>query len=74
MSRFGIELPKPNCFVGRRVRILGAADSILFQACQCYGSKHGWMTLGQICNFARLVAAASCPSVGRVSSTRRAVR
>jgi hypothetical protein len=42
--------------LGRRIRILGAADSILFQA--CHGSKHGWMTLGQICDFARLIAAA----------------
>jgi hypothetical protein len=39
--------------LGRRVRILGPVDSILFQA--CHGSKHGWMTLGQICDFARLL-------------------
>ncbi len=41
---------------GRRVRVLGPADSILFQA--CHGSKHGWMTLAQICDFARVLAAA----------------
>jgi len=29
-------------------------DSILFQA--CHGSKHGWITLAQICDFARLIA------------------
>jgi hypothetical protein len=39
--------------LGRHVRILGPADSILFQA--CHGSKHGWTTLGQICDFARLL-------------------
>ena len=42
--------------LGRRVRVLGPADSILFQA--CHGSKHGWMTLAQICDFARLLATA----------------
>jgi Uncharacterised nucleotidyltransferase len=42
--------------LGRRVRILGPADSILFQA--CHGSKHGWMTLGQICDFAGVLATA----------------
>jgi Uncharacterised nucleotidyltransferase len=42
--------------LGRRVRVLGPADSILFQA--CHGSKHGWMTLAQICDFARLIATA----------------
>jgi len=45
---------------GRRVRILGPADSILFQA--CHGSKHGWITLAQVCDFARLVAAAGAIS------------
>jgi Uncharacterised nucleotidyltransferase len=40
--------------LGRRVRVLGPADSILFQA--CHGSKHGWRTLAQICDFARLLA------------------
>lgn len=39
--------------LGRRVRVLGPADSILFQA--CHGSKHGWMTLAQICDFARVL-------------------
>src|SRR5271155_3249668 len=42
--------------LGRRVRVLGPADSILFQA--CHGSKHGWRTLAQICDFARLLATA----------------
>ena len=42
--------------LGGRVRVLGAADSILFQA--CHGSKHGWRTLAQICDFARLLATA----------------
>ena len=42
--------------LGRRVRVLGPADSILFQA--CHGSKHGWMTLAQICDFARVLATA----------------
>ncbi len=42
--------------LGRRVRVLGPADSILFQA--CHGSKHGWMTLAQICDFAHLLATA----------------
>ena len=32
------------------------ADSILFQA--CHGSKHGWMTLAQICDFARVLDSA----------------
>jgi hypothetical protein len=40
--------------LGRRVCILGPVDSILFQA--CHGSKHGWMTLAQVCDFARLLA------------------
>jgi hypothetical protein len=43
--------------LGRRVRVLGPADSILFQA--CHGSKHGWRTLAQICDFARLLATAT---------------
>jgi Uncharacterised nucleotidyltransferase len=42
--------------LGRRVRVLGPADTILFQA--CHGSKHGWMTLAQICDFARVLAIA----------------
>jgi len=42
--------------IGRRMRILGPSDSILFQA--CHGSKHGWTTLGQICDFARILATA----------------
>ena len=42
--------------LGRRVRVLGPPDSILFQA--CHGSKHGWRTLAQICDFARLLATA----------------
>jgi hypothetical protein len=42
--------------LGRRVRVLGPADSILFQA--CHGTKHGWRTLAQICDFARLLATA----------------
>ncbi len=42
--------------LGRRVRVLGPADSILFQA--CHGAKHGWRTLAQICDFARLLATA----------------
>jgi hypothetical protein len=41
---------------GRRMRILGPADSILFQA--CHNSKHGWMTLAQVCDFARLLTTA----------------
>lgn len=40
--------------LGRQVRVLGPADSVLFQA--CHGSKHGWRTLAQICDFARLLA------------------
>ena len=40
--------------LGRRVRVLGPVDTILFQA--CHGSKHGWMTLAQICDFARVLA------------------
>ena len=47
----GIEL------LGRRVRVLDPIDSLLFQA--CHGSKHGWMTLGQVCDFARVLASAS---------------
>jgi hypothetical protein len=43
--------------LGRRVRVLGRADSILFQA--CHGSKHGWRTLAQICDFARLLSTAT---------------
>ena len=43
--------------LGRRVRVLGPADSILFQA--CHGCKHGWRTLAQICDFARLLATAT---------------
>jgi len=42
--------------LGRRVRVLGPPDSILFQA--CHGSKHGWRTLAQICDFARLLVTA----------------
>src|SRR5277367_107851 len=42
--------------LGRRVRVLGPADLILFQA--CHGSKHGWRTLAQVCDFARLLATA----------------
>ena len=42
--------------LGKRVRVLSPADSILFQA--CHGSKHGWMTLAQICDFAHLLATA----------------
>ena len=42
--------------LGRRVRVLGPADSILFLA--CHGAKHGWRTLAQICDFARLLATA----------------
>jgi hypothetical protein len=42
--------------LGRRVRILGPADAILFQA--CHGSKHGWTTLAQVCDFAHLLATA----------------
>src|SRR5208283_4643249 len=43
--------------LGRRVRVLGPADTILFQA--CHGSKHGWMTLAQICDFAHVLATAN---------------
>jgi len=46
--------------LGRRVRVLGPADSILFQA--CHGSKHGWTTLAQICDFACVLAAAKAVS------------
>ena len=46
--------------LGRRVRVLGPADSILFQA--CHGAKHGWMTLAQICDFARVLANAATGS------------
>jgi len=42
--------------LGRRVPVLGPDDSILFQA--CHGSKHGWTTLAQICDFAHLLATA----------------
>jgi len=42
---------------GMRVRVLGPADAILFQA--CHASKHGWTTLAQICDFARLLATAT---------------
>jgi putative nucleotidyltransferase-like protein len=42
--------------LGRRVRTLGPADAILFQA--CHGSKHGWTTLAQVCDFAHLLATA----------------
>jgi hypothetical protein len=57
--------------LGRRVRVLGPADSILFQA--CHGSKHGWMTLAQICDFARVLD--SAPTVdcsGLLGDARRA--
>ena len=53
--------------LGRRVRVLGHADSILFQA--CHGSKHGWMTLAQICDFARVLA--SAPTVRLLRPARR---
>ena len=46
--------------LGRRVRVLGPGDSILFQA--SHGSKHGWMTLAQICDFACVLAAATTVS------------
>jgi len=42
--------------LGRCVRVLGPIDSILFQA--CHGSKHGWTTLAQICDFARVLTTA----------------
>ncbi len=42
--------------LGRRVRVLGPADTIAFQA--CHGAKHGWMTLAQICDFAHVLATA----------------
>lgn len=48
--------------LGRRVRVLGPADAILFQA--CHGSKHGWTTLAQVCDFTRVLATA-----GNVNST-----
>lgn len=57
--------------LGRRVRVLGPADSILFQA--CHGSKHGWMTLAQICDFARVLAAApAVDCAGLLDDARRA--
>lgn len=57
--------------LGRRVRVLGPADSIRFQA--CHGSKHGWMTLAQICDFARLLATAGPISwPGLLDDARRA--
>jgi Uncharacterised nucleotidyltransferase len=39
--------------LGTPVRTLGPADAILFQA--CHGSKHGWTTLAQISDFARML-------------------
>ena len=42
--------------LGRCVRVLGPIDSILFQA--YHGSKHGWTTLAQICDFARVLTTA----------------
>jgi hypothetical protein len=42
--------------LGRRVRVLSPGDAILFQA--CHGSKHGWTTLAQVCDFAHLLATA----------------
>lgn len=57
--------------LGRRVRMLGPADSILFQA--CHGSKHGWMTLAQICDFARVLATAPTLNCsGLLDDARRA--
>ena len=57
--------------LGRRVRVLGPADSILFQA--CHGSKHGWMTLAQICDFARVLdSARTVDCSGLLDDARRA--
>ncbi len=50
--------------LGMRVRVLGPADSILFQA--CHASKHGWPTLAQICDFARVLATATPGTVTSV--------
>jgi Uncharacterised nucleotidyltransferase len=56
--------------LGRRVRVLGAADAILFQA--CHASKHGWATLAQICDFARLLSSATPVTVtGVIDEARR---
>jgi hypothetical protein len=48
-----VEIDVPMEFPEKRVRTLGPEDSILFQA--CHGSKHGWPTLAQICDFARVL-------------------
>jgi len=58
--------------LGRRVRGLGPADTILFQA--CHGSKHGWMTLAQVCDFARVLATAKPVSWSSVLDDARRTR
>jgi Uncharacterised nucleotidyltransferase len=43
----------------------------LFQA--CHGSKHGWITLAQICDFARVLATApNVNCLGLLDDARRA--
>ncbi len=58
--------------LGRRVRVLGPADTVLFQA--CHGCKHGWMTLTQICDFARVLATAKPNSWSSVVDDARRAR
>jgi Uncharacterised nucleotidyltransferase len=58
--------------LGRRVRVLGPADAILFQA--CHASKHGWATLAQICDFARLLSIATPETVTSVIDEARRTR
>jgi len=58
--------------LGRRVRMLGPADTILFQA--CHGSKDGWMTLAQVSDFARVLAIAKPSSWSSVLDDARRTR
>ncbi len=58
--------------LGRRVRVLGSADTIAFQT--CHGSKHGWMTLAQICDFAWVLATAKPISWASVLDDARRTR
>ncbi len=58
--------------LGRRLRTLGPADSILFHA--CHGAKHGWMTLAQVCDFARLLATAGAMSWSSLLDEARRMR
>jgi hypothetical protein len=58
--------------LGRRIRVLGPVDTILFQA--CHGCKHGWMTLAQVCDFARVLATAEPISWSSVLDDARRTR